>query len=423
MPRGRPKKYTTEGQRRAAIARRSRRLTGKYFRLVVPSLAGYPPGWAWDSPGIRRLRASVVDLLTARQLRRGLAQYLVAVERHAGSGLPHLDILLVYNRRVQNPLIRYDYVVKHGDLTRYRTVNAAILDYGRKQDPQPLGNLDTARVVMQSRVATDLYSMMQQAMLVNPFGFNPIDWLVNNGLTAAAVKTNVFKTIRMVRQLQNRECNRRLKARPGIREITPALVQQRLTPAQLGRYRSWPGYQTIVDHLNQIPRWGFLRPHKTCNLYLCGPPNTGKSTLLREVARHCPTYPLATRGGWFPQFESCVYTMLSWDEFDLRSYRYTDLLKLLEGAPMKLPQKGGHVQRADNQLVAATSNLRLAEHISMRFKTSENRAHSRANLGVRFTEVVIPPGHSLFLLLKLIVPAAAATGDKIRDVDTGGCYK
>lgn len=95
--------------------------------------------------------------------------------------------------------------------------------------------------------------------------------------------------------------------------------------------------------------------------------------------------------------------MLIWDEFDLRTYRYTDLLKLLEGAPMKLPVKGGHVQRADNQLVACTSNLRLAEHISMRFRTQENRAHSRANLGVRFTEVVIPGGHDLFMLTKLIV--------------------
>ena len=94
--------------------------------------------------------------------------------------------------------------------------------------------------------------------------------------------------------------------------------------------------------------------------------------------------------------------MLIWDEFSLSVYPYPDLLKLLEGAPMKLPQKGGHVQRADNQLVACTSNLTLREHIGMRFRTSENRAHSRANLGVRFTEVVIPEGYTLFMLIKLI---------------------
>ena len=413
---GRPRKYRTEQQRhaatsmqkRASAARRPKPISGRYFRLVIPALAGYPPAWRWDSPAIHSLRARAVDLISARQRARGLTSYLVAVERHAGSGLPHLDILLVYSKRVKNSPGHYDYVVKHGNLTRYRTVNAAILDYGRKQDPSPLGNLDTARVVMQARVRTDLYAMMQQAMLRDPFGFDPISWLADNGLTANAIRTRVFKAIRMIKQLQTHECNRRLTLRPGIREITDELIRQRLTAEQLGRYRSWAGYQTVVDHINQIPRWGYARPHKTRNLYLCGPPNTGKSTLLRAISAHCPTYPLGTRAGWFPQFKSRVYTMLIWDEFDLRVYRYPDLLRLLEGAPMKLPQKGGHVQRADNQLIVATSNLRLAEHISMRFRTPENRAHSRANLGARFTEVHLPPGLDLFFLLKLIVPATAA---------------
>ena len=413
MPRGRPKKYHTEQQRRIAknsqerayAARRPKPILGRYFRLVVPALAGYPPDWTWQTPSIVGLRARAVDLISARQRTRGLSGYLVAVERHAGSGLPHLDILLVYSKRVKNSPTRYDYVIKHGDLTRYRTINAAILEYGRKQDPRPLGNLDTARVVMQAGVRRDLYSMMQQAMMRDPFGFDANAWLHRHDLNRAAVKTNVYKAIRMCRDKQAAECNRRLTMRPGIREITPELIRERLTPEQLGRYESWSGYQCIVDHINQIPRWGFRRPHKTLNLYLCGAPNTGKSTLLRAISKHCATYPLGTRGGWFPHFQSGVYSMLVWDEFDLRSYRYTDLLKLLQGAPMKLPQKGGHVQRADNQLVAATSNLRLRQHISMRFRTPENRAHSRANLGVRFTQVVVPEGHDLFVLVKLILPA------------------
>ena len=407
MPR--PKKYRSEQQRRAAKQSQDRqagkkRLAGRYFRLVVPALEGYPSDWKWQSERIRELRASVVDLLTAHERSRGLDRYLVAVERHQGSGQPHLDILMRYIKRIQNPLNRYDYLVKHGNLIRYRTVNTAILDYGRKQDPSPLGNLDAARVIAESRVRTELYTMMKQAMMRDPFKFDPIDWLADTGLDDAAVRTNMYKTIRAVKDRQSRECNRRLAMRPGIREITPELIRQRLSDDELRVYHSWPGYATIVDHINQIARWGCMRPHKTPNLYLCGPPNTGKSTLLRQIAKHCATYPLGTRDGWFPHFKSGVYTMLVWDEFDLRTYRYTDLLKLLEGAPMKLPQKGGHVERADNQLIACTSNLTLREHISMRFRTAENRAHSRANLGVRFTEVCIPRGHDLFMLIKLIIP-------------------
>ena len=401
MPLGRPKKYQNEQQRKSA--RKSiKRISGRYWRLVIPALEGYPKDWNWDTPEIIALRACTVDLLVAKERSRGLKHYLVAVQRHLGTGLPHLDILMIYTNAIRNMITRYDYLVKHGNLTRYRTVNTAILDYGRKQDPSPLGNLDAARVIAESRVKKELYTMMKQAMMRDPFKFDPIDWLADTGLDDAAVRTNMYKTIRAVKDRQSRECNRRLAMRSGIRRITPELISERLSRDELQTYRSWEGYATIVAHINQISRWGCQRPHKTPNLYLCGPPNTGKSTLLRQISRYCATYPLGTRDGWFPHFKSGVYTMLVWDEFSLSVYPYPDLLKLLEGAPMKLSQKGGHVQRADNQLIACTSNLTLREHISMRFRTPENRAHSRANLGVRFTEVCIPQGHTLFMLIKLI---------------------
>ena len=89
MPRGRPRKYHSEQQRRAARSAQrvknkkycKQRLSGRYFRLVIPALAGYPPAWRWDSPAIHGLRARAVDLISARQRARGLTSYLVAVER------------------------------------------------------------------------------------------------------------------------------------------------------------------------------------------------------------------------------------------------------------------------------------------------------------------------------------------------------
>ena len=411
---GRPKKYHTKQQRINArknamlkfkqSVKNSIRVTGKYWRLVIPNLAQYGTDWTYTNAAICELRAKIVDQLTFKQLKRGLANWLVAVERHPGSRLAHLDILLVYKKSVKNSLKRYDYLIKHGNLTRYRTVNAAILDYGRKQDPRPSGDLDTASVIMQSRVKTQLYQMMQAAMLRDPFKFDPIAWLADNGILAYAAKTNMYKTIRVIKDRQNLECNRMLKCRPGIALVTPELIESVLDNAELELFRSWLGYQVIVDHINQIPRYGCCRPHKTSNLFLTGPPNTGKSSLIIELQKHCPVYPLGTKHGWFPSFTSGVYTLLSWDEFDLRCYPYTDLLKLLEGRPMKLPVKGGHVERADNQLIICTSNLTLSEHIRMRFKSDENRAHSRANLGVRFTEVHVPANKPLFILCKLIMP-------------------
>ena len=404
---GRPKKYHTKKARIAAkkaqLKRREKKYKqGRYFRLVIPSLSGFAPTWSHSSLAIQKLRAGAVDLLTLNQRSRGLDGYIVAVERHSGSGLPHLDILVTYSKRVKNSPTRYDYLIKHGDLTRYRTVNKSILEYGSKEDPSPIGNLDVNLTLQKSKVKTELYQMMQSAMMSNPFKFNPIAWLADNKLTSQAIKTNVYKTIRMIKDQQNLQCNRILKSRPGIKEITPELITSTLSDQEYKIFKSWSGYQTIINHINQIPIYGCIRPHKTKNLFLTGPPNTGKSTLAREISKHCASYPLGTRGGWFPYFQSNVYKLLVWDEFDMRAYRYPDLLKLLEGAPMKLPQKGGHVPRDDNQLIITTTNLTLHEHICNRFRSPQNRMHSTANLAVRFTEVIIPKDKLLFLLCKLI---------------------
>ena len=243
---------------------------------------------------------------------------------------------------------------------------------------------------------------MEKEMLDDPFNFDPRVWISENRLWAD-VRASVYQDIRKVSDFQQIHCNKILRKKPGILPITRQLIQERLTADELRQFDSWSGYQTIVDHINQIPRWGYARPHKTPNLLLVGPPNTGKSTLVIKLEQHCPVYPLGTKGGWFPKFQSNVYTLLSWDEFHLRCYPYPDLLKLLEGRPMKLPQKGGHVARADNQLIIATSNLTMREHVENKFKSVDHRQHSMANLKARFTEVVIPHDRPLFLLCKLIL--------------------
>lgn len=403
---GRPRKYHTEQQRNAAKKlkdRQRKRMSGKYWRLVIPAISQYGVNWTYDTPSVKRLKASVVDLLVSKQRPRGLDQYLVAVERHPGSGKLHLDILLTYFRKVRNGANKYDYLIKHGNLTRYRTVNAAILDYNRKQDPSPLGNLDTRKTLRISRVKTELYDMMQQAMLRQPFTFDAVAWLANNGLMSAAVRTNMFKIIRAIKARQNQECNRRLQNKPGIREITPQLIRQTLSKQQYQLFKSWPGYQRIVEHINLMTQHRWARPHKTRNLFVVGRPNTGKTTLGKHIARHCSTYPVGV-DRWFPEYKAGVYHMLIWNEFNLRVYRYDNLLKLLEGEPMKLPVKGGHVTKHDNPLIYMTSNMDLHGHICSRFKSSINRNLALSNLSARIEQIIIPANLDLFLMLKLIMP-------------------
>lgn len=400
----RPKKYHSEQQRKAAkkqSQKRLKRISGRYFRLVIPFLKEYGTDWKYSDQNIRDLRAKVVDLLHSKQKSRGLDKYSVAVQRHPGNGLVHLDILLVYNKVVKNTYTRYDYVIKHGNITKYRTLNKAILDYNQKEDPNPIKNFNIESIIIQSRIKTDLYSMMEQAMLENPFNFNPIEWLSNNKLTTFAMKTNIFKIIRMIKQNQNLECNRILRNKPGIRLITRELIESTFTPQQLAEYDSWTGYQIIIDHINQIPLHGYKRPHKTKNLLIVGRPNTGKTTLALQIEKYVSVY-YKDVSNWFPKYENNVYKMILWNEFSLKGLKYPKLLNLLEGTKMDLEFKGGSVLKTDRQLIYMTSNIELQRHIDNKFKLNSDRVLARANLGARITEVIIPDTRKLFLLLRLI---------------------
>lgn len=383
------------------------RITGKYFRLVIPNVNvdKHVKSSELESEKYLKLKRQCADLIESHELKRGLECYSIAIQHHH-SGKPHLDILLIYSKKIWIHSKWYDYILKHGDLTRYRTVNSAILKYNLKQDPNPFGTLIADKYMSQHLAShrDGLYKLCISEMLKDPFNFNAIQWLSENGLCGSALKTSWQTVLKLVKLHQSATCKRLIRNMPGILQITPQLIIERLSESQLTLFDSWSGYQTIVDHINQIPRYGFKRPHKSTNLLLVGKPNTGKTALVMKIQNYCSSYPLGTPGGWFPQFKSKTYDILVWDEFNLSIYKYPDLLRLLEGRPMKLPQKGSHVMRNDNQLIIGTTNLSLQQHILWRFTTLKNQKHAFSNLSVRLVEVIIPSHLNLFLLLKLIIP-------------------
>lgn len=406
---GRPKKYKTEAERRAAkrqtdrraAAKSPKRVKGRFWRLVVPAIEGYGTNPSRPSPSLEDLKARVLDQLQAREKPRGLNHWCVAWQTHQGSGLPHLDILLGYEKVVANPATRYDYLVKHGNLTRYKNLNRAIIEYGRKEDPVPLSNIDTNQFLLESEVKASLYATAERAMMQDPFNFRIESWLDNHDLYRAASKTNIFKSMRVLKIKQQEVCRKKLVNMPGLQPITRKHIRASLNRKQWIEYKSWAGYRIIVDHLNHIAKWGWNRPHKTSNLLLVGRPNTGKTSLCMAIEELCPVYQAGVRS-WFPGYVSGIYSMLTWDEFNLSAYPYTTLLKFLQGRPMDLPVKGGHVRKQDNPLVIMTSNLTLERHICKKFRKDCDRETARLNLAPRITEIVIPEGKTLFLLLKLI---------------------
>ena len=405
------KKYKTEAARIAArrkskrksAARSPKRIKGRIWRLVIPAIQGYGVHPVRPHPSLQALKLQILDSLLIREKSRSLIRWCIAWQTHQGSGLPHLDIFLEYERGVLNSSKRYDYLLKHGDLTRYRTVNRAIIQYGRKEDPKPLSNINSSEQILLERdTKRDLYSTAEKAMIQDPFNFKMERWLCDNDLYRAVSKTTYFKQKRLLLEYQQGLCHKRLQERPGIKLIVRKHIRDTLNRKEWTQFKSWVGYQVIIDHINQIVKWRCQRPHKTSNLLIVGKPDTGKTTLFRRLDELVASYPMGTHGAWFPDYCDGVFGFLKWEEFTLNKYPYDLLLKLLEGQAAKLPVKGSHAFRRDNQLITMTSNLKLQQHICNRFKSNTNRNHARLNLASRITEVVIPDGKDLFLLLKLL---------------------
>lgn len=406
------------------------------WRIIIPNLTQYVN----SSPeGLRQLKALVLQRLNHRpqaaksniksQFQRGLRHYCIALERHA-NGVPHLDILLIYDKSIQRQLTDYDFLYKHGNITTYRRLNDAIITYGFKQDPQPLANFTLSSKIPEASVSTnpdpmdlagildlhvfkqDPYLYLQTQMRKDPLRFNVQQYVQQHNLAQYISGWSSIKN--KLKDMQGAAANLLLKSKPGFKLITQDLIRNRLSPEEYALYHGpWDGYKRIVSYLNQMLVQKGFRQMKTLNLLISGPPSIGKTSLFSNpnhkpdkscIQDFCSVYPMGM-SQWFPKYSSHVYHMILWNEAKLTSYSYDIILKLLQGSYMDLPNKGSVSRKVDNPLVVMTSNMTLQDMIAQKF--GYNRTYiqmARANLAVRVQNVIVPEGYDLFLLQKLLVP-------------------
>jgi len=371
---------------------------GQNFRWVVPQL----PAEIWNKKD--QFKTDLLDkLLASKTAKKGIKYYSIAIESHA-DGNPHLDMLLIFEKKIRLANTELDFLCqKHGDLTRYRNLNQAILDYSSKEDT-PLSNCpDVRRLLDQQEIKKDPYRFFQRQMQTDPFGFDLARYCAKNDYFASIQRWSYIKN--KLKDHQEAVCNLELLRKPGILEITPALIEQELTQLELDEFHSWLGYQTIVDYINQIREYRSFRPFKSKQLILVGEPNIGKTSLINKLQELLAVYPMGV-SNWFPRYSSGIYQIISWNEFRLSLMPYTQLLQFLEGSMMDLQFKGGSVLKKDNPLIIMTSNLRLSSHLFQKFKNdTELLVIASQNLSVRIQEILIPFGKNLFFLQKLIIKA------------------
>lgn len=401
---GRPRGSNKKGVKRTSFLR----LKSRNWRIIIPNLQQHKDA---SPEALQQLKFQTLQHILSKEKKYHLQHYCIALERHL-NGVPHLDILLLYPKSVQHNLNHFDYILKHGNITTYRQLNKAILDYGKKEDPSPLSNLpeDSNQIINIQTLQKDPYRYLELQMLKDPFHFSLQEYVRIHDLYHLIPSYSFIKN--KLKDSQMAAANLKLKAKPGFKFISRHLIQSQLTPEELKVYDSWKGYQTIVNHLNIMITEKGNRQMKTLNLLITGPPSIGKTSLFsnpnhkqdkRCVQDFCSVYPMGM-AQWFPKYRSGVYHMILWNEAKLTSYSYDTILKLLEGSYMDLPNKGSVSRKVDNPLVIMTSNLTLEQMIQQKFHYSKDYiSMARANLAVRVQNVIVPKGYNLFLLQKLLI--------------------
>lgn len=402
------------------------KLKSANWRIIIPNLIDYKDS---TPEQLHHLKCLILQRLKRRpqhktsniksQFDRGLRYYHIALEHHV-NGVPHLDILLIYDRSIQRQLVDYDYLFKHGNITTYRRLNQSILDYGKKEDKEPLSNLpeyqilpdgsSVSSIIRFQDLKSDPYAYLYDQMCKDPLHFNVQEYVKINQLSKYIKGWSSIKS--KLKDMQVAAANLKLKDKPGFKLITRSLIQSILSPSQLTHYDSWNGYQIIVDYLNQVPLYDGYRKMKTKNLLITGSASIGKTSLFHNpnhqsyqnpVEDYLAIYPMGM-STWFPAYRSGVYKLILWNQAKLTSYAYDTILKLLEGSYLDLPTKGGVAPKRDNPLIVMTSNMTLQQMISQKFGYNKSYIDmARKNLSVRVQNVIVPKGYDLFILQKLLV--------------------
>ena len=373
-------------------------------------------------PALDALKAQILEVLWASQKHRGLTNYTIAWQTHQSNGLAHLDILLRYDKNVKKSNASFNYLLpicpqnldyftqKQGQkpqvhITPYSAtrLNKAVLEYGQKEDPSPLSNFadsDIIRYLSLSAIRKDPYGFLHDQMLKDPYSFD---------LAQYVDKYNLSKQIKGWTGIKHKLLDIRAAViarlqltKPGIRLITPELIRQRLNDQEYQQFYSHPCYQEIVDHINQIPTYGPRRPHKTKNLFISGPKDTGKTALALELGKLVGHYNLKFENKYLNRYVNNKYCFIVWNQVKLTDFSHTWILEFLQGIQVPIPMRYNACKKTDNPLVYMTSNLTLDEHLRNRYSDRpELYKHATQNLGSRITAVHIPG--PIFFMQKLLV--------------------
>ena len=193
-----------------------------------------------------------------------------------------------------------------------------------------------------------------------------------------------------------------------LRWIDRDLIEARLTLEELSIFNADPQFQTLVDYVNRVKKYGFEQIHKECCLSIVSQPSKGKSSFMMKLAEHYNNYNFPIDGWHREKYDNNIYAMWTWNEWDIGIVNWSDLMLLLEGFQTDLRIKGSKTVKLDRPMLFLISNAKYSEQYSKKFSYMkrqgfENLYTTRLKaLDVRIKELDFG-NQNLFFLQKLLV--------------------
>lgn len=257
----------------------------------------------------------------------------------------------------------FDFIAqKHGNLQATRSI-AQSLSYISKFDPEPLdfGHVPVPTAQKVGKLEEIALAIKGGSSLVEIDQMHPGVFLNK--------KRNIEDYFSFQRLMR-----RRLEAKPWVDLVTGV---------ETGAFLD------VVAWFNNNMKMQ-RRPIKTPQLWLWGPPNIGKTTLLAFISRHARVYYAPSGEDFFDDYDDDSYDLALFDEFDGKNMNLANLRKFLDGQQMTLRKKGSQIAKRKNIPTVFLSNYAIDQV----FKSLADKL----SFQVRFLEVNIAnqmPLHTL----------------------------
>ena len=313
----------------------------------------------------------------------------------------HIHVYLSYLKTRELSLRRFDFLQNGVHVEKVKNIECLLAYMSKENVPQ--ANFDVWRKLLGHSKSMAVKTLNRMSLL----GFDLKEIQVKyhdilGNLPWKTMSTFAIEVANNAYDLSNRK-----GLSDQLRWIDRDLIQKRLTPTELELFDSDPQFQTLVDYINKVKKFGSEQIHKECCLSLVSGPSTGKSSLLLMLAKHYNNYNFPIDGWHRDQYKNNIYSMWTWNEWDIGSVNWSDLLLLLEGFETDLRIKGSKTVKLDRPMLFLVSNETYEQHYIKRFGYLKRQSPAsykvrKKALDVRIRELDFGE-KNLFFIQKLLV--------------------